>query len=153
MSRLARLAALLLFAAAGTLSAQDSADTRAEEFRDKLRALNWVVGPRELTMSGNATLSLPEGYVYLDAATVPPGTSRKTKFTRASRRPHRFRRFQVDGFELHQLAGERNHLGLLDALSRRLRGRARPNANARTAAGIRGRNGLKQFAGIVEHGI
>src|SRR5438067_6864500 len=59
----------------------------------------------------------------------------------------------VDGFELHQLAGERNHLGLLDALSRRLRGRARPNANARTAAGIRGRNGLKQFAGIVEHGI
>ena len=68
MSRLARLAALLLFAAAGTLSAQDSADARAEEFRDKLRALNWVVGPRELTMSGNATLSLPEGYVYLDAA-------------------------------------------------------------------------------------
>src|SRR5207248_1264155 len=68
MSRLAGLAALLLFAAAGTLSAQDSADARAEEFRDKLRALNWVVGPRELTMSGNATLSLPEGYVYLDAA-------------------------------------------------------------------------------------
>src|SRR5436305_14721009 len=68
MSRLARLAALLLFAAAGTLSAPDSADTRAEEVRDKLRALNWVVGPRELTMSGNATLSLPEGYVYLDAA-------------------------------------------------------------------------------------
>src|SRR5437879_10818812 len=68
MSRLARLAALLLFAAAGTLSAQDGADARAEEFRDKLRALNWVVGPRELTMSGNATLSLPEGYVYLNAA-------------------------------------------------------------------------------------
>ena len=39
-------------------------------------------------------------YVYLDAATEPPGTSRKTKFTRASRRPHRFRRFDVDGFEL-----------------------------------------------------
>src|SRR5439155_1657047 len=55
MSRLARLAALLLFAAAGTLSAQDGADARAEEFRDKLRAPNWVVGPRELTMSGNAT--------------------------------------------------------------------------------------------------
>src|SRR5437763_16435456 len=68
MSRLARLAALLLFAAAGTLSAQDSADARADEFRDKLRALNWVVGPRQLTMNGNATLSLPEGYVCLDAA-------------------------------------------------------------------------------------
>src|SRR5438552_16594818 len=68
MSRLARLAALLLFAAAGTLSAQDSADARAEEFRAQLRALNWVVGPRELTMSGNATRSLPQGYLDVDAA-------------------------------------------------------------------------------------
>src|SRR5438876_3263546 len=37
MSRLARLAALLLFAAAGTLSAQDGADARAEEFRAACR--------------------------------------------------------------------------------------------------------------------
>lgn len=68
MASLARIAALLLLAATTTLSAEDSADSRAEEFRSKLRALNWVVGPRELTMSGHATLSLPAGYVYLDEA-------------------------------------------------------------------------------------
>jgi len=33
-----------------------------------LRALNWVRGPREINIAGNSTLSLPEGYVYLDAA-------------------------------------------------------------------------------------
>ncbi len=68
MERLARLAALVLLATTGTLAAQESADPRAEEFRSKLRALDWVVGPRELSLSGNATLSLPAGYVYLDAA-------------------------------------------------------------------------------------
>jgi uncharacterized membrane-anchored protein len=72
MPRLAALAALVLLAATGPLRAQDSADTRpdprAEEFRNKLRALDWVMGPRELALSGNATLSLPAGYVYLDAA-------------------------------------------------------------------------------------
>jgi hypothetical protein len=30
-------------------------------------------------------------YTYLEAHTEPPGTSRETKFTRSSRRPHRFR--------------------------------------------------------------
>jgi hypothetical protein len=40
-------------------------------------------------------------FTYLEAATEPPGTSRKTRFTRASRRPHRFQRVEADGFELH----------------------------------------------------
>ncbi|HEX4649352.1 MAG TPA: DUF2167 domain-containing protein [Steroidobacteraceae bacterium] len=72
MIRLARIAALLLLAATGMASAKDSADSgadpRMEEFRNKIRALNWLVGPRDVALSGNATLSLPEGYVYLDAA-------------------------------------------------------------------------------------
>lgn len=41
------------------------------------------------------------GYVYLEAATEPPGTSRSTKMTRSSRRPHRFRSTDAGGFELH----------------------------------------------------
>jgi hypothetical protein len=44
-------------------------------------------------------------YTYLDAAIEPPGSSRKTRFTRASRRPHRFRRLEADGFELHFAPG------------------------------------------------
>lgn len=72
MIRLARIVALLLLAATGMASAKDSADSgadpRIEEFRSKIRALNWLVGPRDVPLSGNATLSLPEGYVYLDAA-------------------------------------------------------------------------------------
>jgi hypothetical protein len=40
-------------------------------------------------------------YTYLDAATEPPGSSRKTRFTRASRQPHRFQRLAGDEFELH----------------------------------------------------
>lgn len=41
------------------------------------------------------------GYVYLEAHCEPPGTSRKTKATRSSRRPHRFRRLDAGGFELN----------------------------------------------------
>jgi hypothetical protein len=41
------------------------------------------------------------GYVYLEAATEPPGTSRSTKMTRSSRRPHRFRSANSGAFELH----------------------------------------------------
>jgi hypothetical protein len=39
--------------------------------------------------------------VYLEAATEPPGTSRRTKFTRASRRRHRFDRIDGNGVELY----------------------------------------------------
>jgi hypothetical protein len=44
----------------------------------------------------------------LEVATEPPGTSRKTKFTRASRRPHRFRRVEDAGFDLHVDFGRRD---------------------------------------------
>lgn len=40
-------------------------------------------------------------HTWLEAHTEPPGTSRKTRFTRASRRPHRFRTAEADGIEVH----------------------------------------------------
>ncbi|HEY4211771.1 MAG TPA: DUF2167 domain-containing protein [Steroidobacteraceae bacterium] len=49
-------------------SGQQSTDPRVEEFRRKLRALNWVVGPKSVTIAGNSTLEIPDGYVFLDAA-------------------------------------------------------------------------------------
>jgi hypothetical protein len=45
--------------------------------------------------------SLIGSYVYLEAATEPPGTSRQTRFTRSSRQPHRFTSSRADGFGLH----------------------------------------------------
>jgi len=45
--------------------------------------------------------SLVGAYTQLDAAMEPPGTSRRTRVTRASRRPHRFRSVDADGLELH----------------------------------------------------
>ena len=40
-------------------------------------------------------------YIHLEAHTEPPRTSRETKFTRSSRRPHRFKTVDAGGFELH----------------------------------------------------
>jgi hypothetical protein len=40
-------------------------------------------------------------YVYLEAHTEPAGTSRETKFTRSSRRPHSFGTLAAGGFDLH----------------------------------------------------
>jgi hypothetical protein len=40
-------------------------------------------------------------FVWLEAHTEPPGTSRQTKFTRSSRRPHRFQTIEADGIEVH----------------------------------------------------
>jgi hypothetical protein len=40
-------------------------------------------------------------YVWLEAHTEPPGTSRETKFTRSSRRAHRFKVVGVDGIQVH----------------------------------------------------
>jgi hypothetical protein len=40
-------------------------------------------------------------YVWLEAHTEPPGTSRRTRFTQSSRRPHRFRVVEADGIEVH----------------------------------------------------
>jgi uncharacterized membrane-anchored protein len=68
MSKFAFLVALLAMVAGGVAQAQDSSDARVQEFRAKLRALDWVLGPRALDTAGNSALSLPEGYVYLNAA-------------------------------------------------------------------------------------
>jgi hypothetical protein len=40
-------------------------------------------------------------HVWLETHCEPPGTSRRTKFTRASRRPHRFQRLEQDGLVVH----------------------------------------------------
>jgi uncharacterized membrane-anchored protein len=68
MSKFAFVAALLTLAVSGVSQAQDPNDAKLEEFRAKLRALDWVKGPRAIDIAGNSTLSLPEGFVYLDAA-------------------------------------------------------------------------------------
>jgi hypothetical protein len=38
--------------------------------------------------------------IYLDAATERPGTTKATRRMRSARRPHRFRAFEADGFEV-----------------------------------------------------
>lgn len=40
----------------------------AEEFKAKLRALDWVKGPTTVTVDGNSSLKVPEDYLFLDAA-------------------------------------------------------------------------------------
>jgi len=46
---------------------QSKAQSAAEEeFRQKLRALHWVAGPKDLPALGNATLNLPGDYIFLD---------------------------------------------------------------------------------------
>jgi hypothetical protein len=40
-------------------------------------------------------------YVWLEAHTEPPGASRRTKFTRSSRRLHRFATIEAAGVEVH----------------------------------------------------
>jgi hypothetical protein len=40
-------------------------------------------------------------YVWLEAHCEPPRSSARTKLTRASRRPHRFKRLEHDGIVIH----------------------------------------------------
>jgi hypothetical protein len=40
-------------------------------------------------------------YVWLEAHCEPPRTSRETKFSRSSRRPHRFRTLETPAFDVH----------------------------------------------------
>jgi uncharacterized membrane-anchored protein len=73
MLRVVLLTALIALVAGSTVPAQAPASQEAltpaqQEFRDKLRALNWVVGPTTVSVAGNSTLKVPEGYVFLDAA-------------------------------------------------------------------------------------
>jgi uncharacterized membrane-anchored protein len=48
--------------------AQDAPDARQQELIKKLRALDWQLGPRDVSIASNSTLTLPQGYVFLDAA-------------------------------------------------------------------------------------
>jgi uncharacterized membrane-anchored protein len=68
MSKSVVLVALLALTAIGAVRARSPDEAKTAEFRAKLRALDWVLGPREIAMGGNSSLSLPDGYVYLDAA-------------------------------------------------------------------------------------
>ena len=74
MVRFAFVIALTAVLAAPLAHAQQ-ADTQTseqqkaqEEFRAKLRALDWVKGPTTVTVAGNSSLKVPEDYVYLDPA-------------------------------------------------------------------------------------
>ena len=67
MSRAILVLAITIIAVSGTLHAQD-ADSKRQERINKIRALDWVEGPKQITIAGNSTLSLPEGYLYLDPA-------------------------------------------------------------------------------------
>jgi uncharacterized membrane-anchored protein len=70
--------AAMAVAFAGTLSIAPSASARWVEqlpadadpevraFFEELDRIRWVDGPAAVTLDGNATLQLPEGYVYLD---------------------------------------------------------------------------------------
>jgi uncharacterized membrane-anchored protein len=40
----------------------------AEEFKAKLRALDWVKGPTTVNVAGNSSLEVPEDYLFLNAA-------------------------------------------------------------------------------------
>ena len=44
-------------------------------------------------------------HVWLEAHCEPPRSSRRTKFTVASRRPHTFKRIEQDGFVIHYAFG------------------------------------------------
>jgi uncharacterized membrane-anchored protein len=61
----------MLAAGSGALYAQEaSSEAQSPEqkaFIEKMRALDWVKGPTTVTVEGNAKLTIPEQYVYLDA--------------------------------------------------------------------------------------
>lgn len=62
------LAALVLAPWAHAQSSSSSQDQQVQQFRQKLRELNWIRGPQSISVSGNSTLRLPKGYAFLDAA-------------------------------------------------------------------------------------
>lgn len=40
-------------------------------------------------------------YVWLEAHCAPPGATKRSSFTRSSKRPHRFRTLELEGVEIH----------------------------------------------------
>jgi hypothetical protein len=66
---------------------------RARAFVEQRGGAVWVwLDPRR---------GLVGSYVWLEAHPEPPRTSRRSSFTRSSRRPHRFRRLDADGITVH----------------------------------------------------
>jgi hypothetical protein len=63
MSRASIVLALTMIGVSGILHAQDAADSKRQERINKIRALDWVEGPKQITIAGNSTLSLAEGYL------------------------------------------------------------------------------------------
>lgn len=64
-------------------------------------------------------------YVWLEAHCEPPGSSKRSNFTRSSKRPHRFKVLEADGVEVHYDWGRLNppeelHFDLKGWRSRRL---------------------------------
>jgi hypothetical protein len=64
-------------------------------------------------------------YVWLEAHPEPPRSSRRSSFTRSSRRAHRFRVFEGDGVEVHADFGrleppEELHLDLRGWVNKRI---------------------------------
>jgi len=57
-----------LQAIAQALAAEPAPTAEQQAFVAKLKALQWQRGPTSVNLDGNATLSVPEGYVFLDAA-------------------------------------------------------------------------------------
>ncbi len=68
MSKVALLTVFFSLVITASVPAQDSPNPKAEEFRNKIRALDWTFGPRTVAIGGNSKLTLPEGYVFLDAS-------------------------------------------------------------------------------------
>lgn len=66
---------------------------RARSFIDERGGSVWVWLDPHRGLVGNHT--------WLEAHAEPPRSSRKTKFTRSSRRPHRFRELEGQGITLH----------------------------------------------------
>jgi hypothetical protein len=81
-------------AAAGTVRVMKIVTTsRATEYIRERGGEVWVwLNPHR---------GLVGGYIDLETHCEPPRTSRRTKFTRASRRPHRFRELVADGITVH----------------------------------------------------
>jgi len=62
-----RVAVATLMVVSATVSAQEpTAEQKA--FLEQMRALNWVKGPTTVEVQGNSKLTIPENYVFLDAA-------------------------------------------------------------------------------------
>ncbi len=66
MSRFALTCVLLGLVCSTNIQAQDPPDPAAAAFAEKMRALDWVVGPQTVPVGKSSSIDLPEKYVYLD---------------------------------------------------------------------------------------